>query len=447
MEKNDMVEIEITGMTDDGSGVGRADGIAVFVPYTIIGERIRALILKVNKTYAFGKLTDIIKPSEHRIKSMCPHFYKCGGCQLMHMDYQSELEYKKQKVEDCLKRIGGIATPVSDIVPSEDRFRYRNKVQLPVGEDGIGFYRKNSHDIIDIDDCLLQNKIVKEICFTIRKWIKDYDINVYSENSGIDGVRHIYIRESNDGFLLVIVSSKKTLHIDKLVEMTKKHKLPVVGIIENLNPNKTNVVLGKKYETIWGSDTLCDSLGDVSFKISPSSFYQVNKKQTVKLYTVASELADLKGNEIVYDVYCGIGTIGQFMARSSKKIVGIEIVPDAVKNAVENAENNGLKNAVYYCGAAEKLAPRIIDKEGRPDIVILDPPRKGCEETLLKCVANSKPKKIVYISCKPSTLARDLKFLESLGYKTEKVVPVDMFPCTSHVETVCLLENTRYRTK
>ncbi len=439
MDKNDVVEIEITGMTDDGSGVGRAEGIAVFVPYTIVGEVIKAHIIKVNKNYAVGKLLDIIKPSEHRTKALCPHFYKCGGCQLMHMDYDAELLYKKNKVADCMKRIGGIETEVSDIVASDDRFRYRNKVQLPVTEEGIGFYKAHSHNVIDMDDCLLQSEAVKEIAFTVRKWMKECNIEAYNEENGTGLIRHIYLREGKSGTVLVIVTFEEKLpHTDKLIEMLKGTN--VTGIVQNINPKKTNVVLGREYKTIWGSDLIRDNIGDKEFEISPASFYQVNKTQTEKLYSVAEKMADLTGKETVYDIYCGIGTIGQFMADKVKKLVGIEIVPDAVSNAVKNARINGIENTSYYCGAAEKIADEIIKKEGKPNVIILDPPRKGCEESLLDAVVKAKPEKIVYISCKASTLARDLKYLEGKKYKVQKIVPVDMFPNTTHVETVVLLQ-------
>ena len=438
MDKNDVVEIEITGMTDDGSGVGRAEGIAVFVPYTIVGEIIKAHILKVNKNYAVGKLLDIIKPSVHRTKAECPYFYKCGGCQLMHMDYEAELSYKKNKVADCMKRIGGIETDVSDIVASDNRFRYRNKVQLPVTNDGIGFYKSHSHNVIDIDDCLLQSEDVKEITFTVRKWIKEYEIEAYNEEKGTGLIRHIYLREGKSGTVLVIVTFEdKFPHADKLIEMLKG--TIVTGIVQNINPKKTNVVLGREYKTIWGSDLIRDNIGDKEFEISPASFYQVNKTQTEKLYSVAEKMADLTGKETVYDIYCGIGTIGQFMADKVKKLVGIEIVPDAVSNAVKNARINGAQNTSYYCGAAEKIADEIIKNEGKPDVIILDPPRKGCEENLLDAVVKAKPEKIVYISCKASTLARDLKYLEQKGYNTTEIVSVDMFPNTVHVETVAKL--------
>ena len=440
MNKNDIVEIEITGMTDDGSGVGHTDGFAVFVPYTITGEAVKALIIKVNKNYAVGKLLEIITPSKHRVKAACKYFYKCGGCRLMHMDYTAELEYKRQKVVDCIRRIGGIDTEVGEVVPAGERFRYRNKVQMPVTADGIGFYRRNSHDVINMEDCMLQSEYTAEIVRAVRKWMERFDVLPYSEadNSGV--VRHIYTREGDSGICLVIVSSKDELpHSQELIESILRLDIPVCGIVLNINNKKTNIVLGKEYKTIWGKNTINDRIGGAEFEISPASFYQVNRRQTQILYSIAEKMAMLSGKETVYDIYCGIGTIGQFMAKRIKKIVGIEIVPQAVENAKKNAELNGIDNAVYYCGAAEKLTKSLIKKEGRPDVIILDPPRKGCDEALLTTVAEAEPERIVYISCKPSTLARDLKFIATKGYITQKITPVDMFPCTDHVECVVLM--------
>lgn len=437
MNKNDIFEIEITGMTEDGSGVGRAEGLAVFVPYTIIGEKVRVLITKVLKTYAFAKLLEVIEPSENRLKSECPYFYKCGGCQLWHMDYSAELEYKQKKVEDAILRIGKIDTEVSPIVGCDLTERYRNKVQLPVSENGIGFYRRNSHDVIDMDDCLLQTERAKKIVDIVRDWIKKYEIKAYDEKENNGILRHIYLREGKEGVLLtLVVTDKDVPNINKLINSLKND---VVGIVLNINSKNTNVVLGRENITVFGKGTLTDKIGDVEFEISPNSFYQVNALQTYKLYDIARNMADLKGNETLWDMYCGIGTIGQFMASKAGRIVGVEIVPEAIEDAKRNAVRNDIKNAEYYCGAAEDLADGLIKKGLKPDVVILDPPRKGCDEKLLNTVVGANPERIVYVSCKPSTLARDLKYLTDKGYNVKKIVPVDMFPRTSHVECCVLL--------
>lgn len=444
MNKNDIFDIEITGMTDDGSGVGRAEGIAVFVPYTIVGEVVKTHIIKVNKNYAVGRLIEVITPSEMRVKAECPYFYKCGGCQLWHMDYAAELEYKQGKVEDCIKRIAGLDTPVSKIIRAKEISRYRNKVQLPVSDKGIGFYRRNSHDVIDIDDCLLQPAEIKLVADTIRKWIKTYDADAYDEVKKSGDIRHIYTRNCDSGITVVIVSRREELkNKDELVSMLLETKLNISGIILNINPRETNVVLGGKNIVLWGSDKACDNLGGLKFEISPHSFYQVNKAQMLRLYTEAKRMASLSGKENLWDIYCGIGTIGQFMADKCSTLTGIEVVPEAIKNAERNAEFNNIKNARYCCGEAERLAPKLVKSGLKPDVVILDPPRKGCDLKLLDAVVNTNPKRIVYISCKPSTLARDLKQLASAGYLPREITPVDMFPRTAHVETVVQLTKNK----
>ncbi len=441
MKKNDIFELEITGMTDEGDGVGRAESMAIFVPYTIIGEKVRIIIVKVMKNFAYGKLLEVIVPSTHRLKADCPYFYQCGGCQLWHMDYDTELKYKQQKVEDCIRRIGGLQTTVSPIVPSDNTSRYRNKVQLPVSKDGIGFYKRNSHTVIDIQDCLLQNSKATKVVALLREWISKYNIEPYDEETNSGNLRHIYIRSGKSGMLLTLVVREKFLpNTDELINMLMPFNL--AGIVLNINPKNTNVVLGKENRLLWGKQSIIDNIGESEFEISPNSFYQVNNPQALKLYTIAQELAFLQGNETLWDLYCGIGTIGQFMAKSVKKIVGIEIVPQAVEDATNNAKRNGIKNAKYFCGAAETIAPSLIKKGYKPDVVILDPPRKGCDEKLLETVIKSAPKRIVYISCKPSTLARDLKYLSNY-YTTKQIVPVDLFPRTSHVETVTLLCRTQ----
>lgn len=444
MNKNDIFEIEITGMTDDGSGVGRAEGIAVFVPYTIVGEVVRVHIIKVNKNYAIGKLLDVIKPSEHRLKSECEYFYKCGGCQFWHMDYEAELEIKHKKVADCIQRIGGIDAPVSPIIGAENIRGYRNKMQMPVSKDGIGLYRRNSHSVIDVDRCLLQSEGVSKITDAIKRWMSAFEIEPYDEQSGEGIIRNIYTRIGKSGIMVVVVTATKDIpYKAELINSLLEAEIEISGIIQNINMKKTNVVLGSENVVLWGNGGICDNIGDTNFEISPNSFYQVNKKQTYKLYSVARRMSDLSGSETVWDLYCGIGTIGQFMADKAGKLIGIEIVPQAVDDAKRNAQLNKIKNAEYFCGAAEKIAPELVKRGYRADVVILDPPRKGCEERLLDTVLGLKPKRIVYISCKPSTLARDLKYLCLKGYTVEEIVPVDMFPRTSHVECAVKLCRSR----
>ncbi len=440
MQKNDMFEIEITGMTDDGDGVGRADGMAVFVPYTIVGETVRVLIVKVMKTYAFGKLLDVIHPSIHRRKAECPYFYQCGGCQLWHMDMEEELAYKRQKVEDCLRRIGKLDAEVESVRLASEEIRYRNKAQFPVTPEGIGFYRRNSHTVIPMTDCLIQGEWNQTIVQAVDTWMKANDIPAYCEETKKGLVRHIYTRYGESGILVTLVMTQKEIPQEKaLITSILSTGLPIAGIIQNLNAKATNVVLGRENHTLWGKDYLIDKIGRVKFKISPLSFYQVNPAATLRLYEIAKKFAGLSGKEVLWDLYCGIGTIGLFMAEQAKQVIGVEVVPAAIENAKENAILNGVENSEFYCGKAEELAPMLLEKHGRPNAVVLDPPRKGCEESLLQTVVNAKPERIVYVSCKASTLARDLRYLSEHGYMVKRVVPVNMFPKTSHVECVTLL--------
>ena len=438
MNKNDIFEIQITGLTDEGDGVGRVEGCAVFVPYALPGETVRAIIIKLYKSYAIGKLLEILKPCENRTKALCPYFYKCGGCVFWNVDYETELLYKRQKVEDCIRRIGGIHIPIPPVIGAESVVEYRNKGQLPVSQAGIGIYAKHSHRVVDIDRCIIQDSENAAVIRCVREFMQKYGVEAYNEETGNGCIRHIYTRCGDGGRLVCIVTNgKELLHGEQLVEMLRKNVKDIRGVLQNINDRQTNVVLGKQFKTLWGDDFIEDSIGDCKFIISTKSFYQVNKAQTKILYETVKRFADLSGGEIVWDLYCGIGTIGQFVAKSAKKIVGIEVVEAATVDAKENARLNKISNAQYYCGTAEALAPKL--KGEKPDVIIIDPPRKGCDEGLLNTIARVGPKRIVYVSCKPSTLARDLKILQQLGYATEKIQPVDLFPRTHHVESVVLL--------
>ncbi len=444
MQKNEVYEVEITGMTDEGDGVGRVDNMAVFVPYTSVGERVRILIVKVLKTYAFGKLLEVITPSTHRRKSECPYFYQCGGCQLWHMDMEEELAYKQQKVTDCLNRLGKLDIEAKPVANPSTETRYRNKAQFPVTPEGIGFYRRNSHTVIPIEDCLIQGEWNKEIIGAVKEWMEEFNIPAYDEKTHQGLIRHIYTRRGESGIFITLVTAKAELaHKGELIECLLGLHLPICGIIQNINEKTTNVVLGKENKTLWGEGYLIDSIGKVKFQISPLSFYQVNPEATLKLYQLAQDFAGLTGKEVLWDLYCGIGTIGLFMASRAKKVIGVEIIPDAVENARVNAKLNGITHAEYYCGKAEDLALKLVEQGGEPDVVILDPPRKGCDAKLLQTVAEVAPKRIVYVSCKPSTLARDLKYLTENGYIVKKVVPVNMFPKTEHIECVVQLCRTK----
>lgn len=446
MRKNEVYEMEITGMTDEGAGVGRAEGMAVFVPYTIMGETVRVIIVKVLKNYAFGKLLEVIRPSAHRTKAQCPYFYTCGGCQYWHMDYEQELEVKRQKVQDCLRRIGGLELLVEPVVGAESVFRYRNKAQFPVTMNGIGFYRHNSHQVIDMEDCIIQGEANRLVIQTVRAWMEREKIPAYDETRHTGVVRHVYTRSGQSGMVVVLVTRTHQLPAaERLIQALTALSLsaPLSGVVQNINADKTNVVLGRENKTLWGQAELLDAIGDIRFKISPLSFYQVNPVQTQRLYHIAKEFAGLTGREVLWDMYCGIGTVGLYMADRAARVIGVEVVEPAVENARENAELNGISNAQFVCGTAEQQAPLLLRQGLTPDVVVLDPPRKGCDAALLDTVAQAGPRRIVYISCKPSTLARDLKLLAQKGYVLRRAVPVDMFPRTAHVETVVLMSRVK----
>lgn len=440
MRKNDEYIIEITGTTDEGDGVGRVDGFPIFVYGALLGEKVKVHIVKVLKKYAFGKLIEVIKPIQERVMPECGYFSKCGGCTFWHASYEYELMYKQKKVEDCLGRLGGLDIKAEKICGCEDYRHYRNKAQFPVTPFGMGIYARNSHNVIDMNDCLIQSEECEKILKCIRSWMEKNEILPYDEVTDTGVVRHIYVRTGENGVQVCLVTrTKKIYKVEKLIADLKKLDVKISGVIQNINSKRTNVVLGEETKLLYGEKYLEDRIGNVRYRISPLSFYQVNKKQTKVLYDIAKEFANLSGSEVVWDMYCGAGTIGLYMADQAKQVIGVEVVEDAIKNAKANAKLNGIENAEFYCGSAEKTAPKLLEKGLKPDVVVLDPPRKGCAELLLDTVVKTGVERIVYISCKPSTLARDLKYFEEHGYKTIKAVPVDMFPRTSHVETVSLL--------
>lgn len=440
MQKNEVYEIEITGLTSEGSGVGRIDGMAVFVPLALPGETAKIKIVKVNKSYAYGKLLEVSVPSCDRQAPSCDAYLRCGGCGLRHMTYEAELRFKTDKVKQDLKRIGGLDIEVDNCVPSPSVLGYRNKAQYPVGiKDGnicTGFFAKRTHDIIPVDSCLIQSDFSKKLTDAVKEYMKKFGVTAYDEKSGKGCVRHIYVRNSkNEALLTLVTAYEKMPHKEDLVR-TVTEKCPFVcGIVQNVNPDKTNVVLGRQNITLWGKSYLSDALCGLKFEISPLSFYQVNHDQTEKLYSCAAELADIKKTDTVLDLYCGIGTISLFMAKHAKRVYGVEIVPEAIENAKKNAELNGISNADFIVGDAKKAAESFDDA----DVVIIDPPRAGCDEEVIDHIVRISPERIVYISCNPSTLARDLKLFSEKGYLPKIAKPFDLFPRTFHVETVCLM--------
>ena len=429
MKKNEIYEMTITGMGAEGEGVGRIDSFVVFVPFALIGEFIRVQILKVTKSYAHGKLLDILTPSPHRVTPECRYFAKCGGCALWHMDYQSELQYKTQKVKDALIRIGKIDIEVPDTLSSGEFCRYRNKALFPVSVSGVGLFAPRSHRLIKIESCLIQDNITDKII----KIIDASGIIPYDEVTHSGEVRHILIRKGNGIMVCIVTRTPEFLGKDELInELSKLDN--VKSIIQNINPNKTNVALGGKNVTLWGDEFVTTNLFNLTFKVSPNTFFQVNTAATHILYETAKDFAELDGTQNVLDLYCGIGTISLYFSQWAKHVTGVEIVPQSVENARKNAVLNNIQNATFELGSAKDFSNTRFY-----EVVVLDPPRKGCDLELINSLINLKSSKIVYISCNPSTLARDLNLLSAV-YDVKKVQPVDLFPRTPHVETVVLLQ-------
>lgn len=449
VEKNKDYEIYIDGFGSMGEGIGKIDNFTVFVKGAVKGEKVKAKITKVNKNFAFGRVMDIIEKSQDRTEPICPAYKRCGGCQMQHLSYKAQLEFKKQKVIDCIERIGKIkmdSVTVHDTIGMEPPYYYRNKVQLPVGEKNgevqIGFYAERSHEIINIDKCYIQFEAANEIIKLVKEWMNKFKIQGYDEETGKGTLRHIMIRKGfkTEQIMLVLVTVNEALPYKKeLIESLTQNIDGITGIIQNINRKKTNVILGEKEITLWGDNQIQDYIGQFKFNISSKSFFQVNPVQTEKLYAAALKYAGLTGNEVVFDAYCGTGTISLFLSQNAKMVYGVEIIPEAIENAKINADQNKVTNAEFIVGKSEEEIPKLIKRGIKPDVVVVDPPRKGCEKVLLESIASAAPRNIVYVSCDPATLSRDLGILSELGYEVKEVQPVDMFPATGHVETVVLL--------
>lgn len=444
MQKNDEIEIEITDMTDDGSGIGRYGGMAVFVPCTAVGDRVRVLVLKVKKTYAFGKLLSVITPSPDRTENDCRSFNRCGGCVYRHISYEAECRIKYTRVYEAVKRIGGVDLKPREIIKSDSPDRYRNKAQYPVAEDGsLGFYAFRSHRIAPCDGCALQPEIFDKIAAVLTEWIKENKVSVYNEQAHRGLLRHIYLRlaeKTGEIMAVAVINGENLPFADDLINRL----LSVCGenlksVQLNINRKRTNVILGEKCRVLYGGEYITDVLCDIKLRLSPLSFYQVNRATAEKLYKKAAEYAAPDG-KVILDLYCGAGSIGLSMANRAKQIIGAEIVPEAVEDARFNAELNGIENAEFICADAAKAAKELSERGISPDVVILDPPRKGCSAELIDTVAEKfRPEWVVYVSCDPATLARDIKLFTEKGYSLAEYTPVDMFPRTAHVETVALL--------
>lgn len=447
-EKNKEYEIKIEAVTNEGNGVGHIDGFTVFVPGSVREDVLNVLIVKVNKSYAFGKVLRVIEPSPYRIESKCEYFDKCGGCQLMHIDYLEQLKIKADIINDCLMRLGGQKDyEFLGVMGMEEPYHYRNKLIFPYGIDKeknpiCGFFAQRSHRVVPLESCLLGDDLHKTVLKTVNEHIKKYNISVYDEEKHEGVIRRVFLRQGFKSGEAMVVISANAESIKKQKELSEKLLAAderIKSVILNVNTKKTNLVLGDKNITLMGKDTIFDILCGFKYEISPHSFFQINPIQTEKLYNTAVEFADIKKSDRVLDVYCGIGTISLLCSRFAKETVGVEIVPQAIEDAKVNALKNGVKNAKFLCGAAEVIVPELLEKDEKPDVVILDPPRKGSDEKTLDAIVKANPKKIVYVSCNPATLARDVKYLAENGYKLKKVKGCDMFPHTTHVETVCLM--------
>ncbi len=445
--KNDEIRLNITTLTSLGSGLGRYEDMAVFVENTAVGDEIIAHIIKVKKNYAVGKIQKIIKPSEDRIVSDCEVSNQCGGCSYRHISYEAELREKKQAVTDAMMRIGAVDMKAADILHIKEPSGYRNKAQIPVslGSDGklnAGFYSKRTHRVVDCNNCRLQMAEFAPIIKAVKKFVAENPVTVYDEETGKGLLRHIYLRRgAKTGQIMVclVINGDNLPKKDALIKLLTDTDENIKSIVLNVNKDDTNVVLGKKCITIFGSDYIEDELLGLRFRISPLSFYQVNPEGTEILYSKAGEYAALTKDDVLLDLYCGAGTIGLTMANKAKQVIGVEIIPEAIENAKENAQLNSIENARFICDDASGAAKTLYDEGIRPHVVVLDPPRKGCSEDVLKTVADMKPDRVVYVSCDSATLARDCKIFATFGYEVKEYTAVDMFPRTTHCECVALL--------
>lgn len=462
VSKNDEVVVEMIGMNHDGEGVGRAEGYTLFVPGALPGEAAKVKVLKTKKQYGYAKLLELLEPSVDRVDSPCAIYDKCGGCQLQHLSYEAQLTWKRQHVIDALERIGKLhvaggsgaaassqeTTPVT-ILPTlgmAEPWRYRNKAQVPVGEvNGEfigGFYARGSHRIVDMEQCLIQHESNDEMVRTVKDIARRLGISTYDEETGRGLLRHVVVRVGfrTDEIMIVLVTNSKDIPQESEWIASIRRELPqVVSICQNINTRQTNVIFGEITRVLWGREVIYDYIGDVKFAISARSFFQVNPVQTEVLYGKTVEYAGLTGQETVIDAYCGIGTISLFLAQHAKRVYGVEIVKEAIEDARVNAELNGMSHVTFEVGASEDVIPAWKEQGITADVIVVDPPRKGCDPCLLDTILEMKPQRVVYVSCNPATLARDLRVLEDGGYTTVEVTPVDMFPHTTHVECVCSL--------
>lgn len=446
LAKNQEHTVTIEGYGEGGMGVARIDGRVVFVHGALRGEKCRVLILKTLKSVAFAKVLEVLEPSSERITPDCPYFPRCGGCTYRHIRYEEELRLKKQRVQDNLSRIGGSDVTVEEILGAQDTLRYRNKAQYPVSKDGaVGFYRARTHEVIECERCLLVKPVADAAAEALREYMQSCRVAGYDEKTGRGLVRHLYVRSNAAGesLVCVLVNGDKLPKEDRLVTLLRDACPKCTGIVLGTNTKKGNVILGDRYRTLWGSDRLEDTLCGKTFRLSVPSFYQVNRVQAERLYAKAIEFAGLTGQETVLDFYCGAGTITLALSDHAKKVLGAEIVPEAIDDARENAARNGVKNAEFFCGDASDVAKKLARENLRPDVITVDPPRKGLAADVVESIAEMQPGRVVYVSCDSATMARDVKRLADLGYTAQRACAVDMFPRADHVETVVLLSKLK----
>ena len=465
-KKDDCVTLHIEDIGTGGEGIGKADGFTFFVKDAIVGDVIEAKIMKLKKNYGYARLMKVLTPSKDRVEPKCPVARQCGGCQIQEMRYEAQLAFKQKMVQNNLERIGGLSDfEMYPVIGMETPYAYRNKAQFPVGEDKdgnivIGFYAGRTHHIVEQTDCCIGAPENGEVLRKVKAYMQKNQIRPYNEEHHSGIVRHILIRtgyHTKEIMVCLIVNAAKASCLKNAEQLTEslREMDSMTSVMVNFNTEKTNVILGKKSEVLWGQPYIEDFIGDVKYQISPQSFFQVNPMQTEKLYAKALEYAGLTGNETVWDLYCGIGTISLFLAKNARKVYGVEIVPQAIEDARNNAKRNGIDNAEFFVGKAEEVVPAFYEKALKqvqdseagksihPDVVVVDPPRKGCEEILLETIVKMQPQRIVYVSCDSATLARDLKFLSANGYAVKKVQPVDQFGHSVHIETVVLLSHKK----
>ena len=462
MKKNETIIVTIEDIGVNGEGIGKVEGYTLFVKDAVIGDTVEAVITKAKKNYGYAKMLRVLQPSPHRVPAKCPVARQCGGCQIQELSYVAQLDFKAKKVHDNLERIGGVAPELLEkvmepICGMDEPFYYRNKAQFPIGTDKegnviAGFYAGRTHQIIPNTDCALGVPVNREILKIIVDFMNQYRVRPYDEETCQGLVRHVLIRygfTTKEIMVCLVINGDNLPHADKLVDkLIQIHGM--TSITYSINQDNTNVIMGKEIKLLWGQSYITDYIGDVKYQISPLSFYQVNPAQTEKLYGLALEYAGLTGTETVWDLYCGIGTISLFLAKKAKTVYGVEIVPQAIEDARNNAKINGIENAEFFVGKAEEVLPEYYEryerehgKKAYADVIVVDPPRKGCDEMLLHTMVQMQPEKIVYVSCDSATLARDLKYLCENGYELKRVNPVDQFPMTTHVETVVLLSRTK----